>query len=169
MTVLTDSIFTYTESLLAGTSIQYKFVNGNTAAGYESVPFACASNDNRTLLVPEEDIILNTICFSGCDTCVIIGLPEYGVSDAALLQNFPNPGSELTRIGYIIPERGTLQLTVYNSMGQLVSLLVDGPCTPGTYTRELQCAGLPQGVYSYRMVFSGQKRTFIANKKMIVN
>jgi hypothetical protein len=49
---LIDSIFSHTETLLAGTSIQYKFINGNSGMGYEIVPFICSTNGNRTLLVP---------------------------------------------------------------------------------------------------------------------
>jgi hypothetical protein len=164
------SVYTYTDSLLTNTSIQYKFVNGNTSADYETVPLACSSNGDRTLLVPANDTIIKLVCFSACDICGPgIGTAELTGDEMLLEQNFPNPCSELTVIGYQINQSGKLKLAVFNPMGKLVSLLFDGVCTPGTYRIPVETKGLPRGIYCYQMIFNGPKGSIIQTKKMIIN
>ncbi|MCX6306462.1 MAG: cohesin domain-containing protein [Bacteroidetes bacterium] len=163
-----DSVFSYTDSLLTGTSVQYKFVNGNSTAGHETVPLACASNGNRTLLVPANDTILNLVCFSQCDSCVLTGIAEAGRNDFELGQNFPNPCSLVTNIGYHINREGTLNLMVYSPMGRVVAVLFNGPCKPGAYTLAFQTNSLPAGIYFYKMIFTGEAGTQLQSKKMII-
>ncbi len=66
-----DNIYTYTTSLLEGTSIEYLFVNGSTQAGYETVPGGCSINGNRFLNSISANTMLPHVCFSSCDTCQI--------------------------------------------------------------------------------------------------
>ncbi len=164
----TGSIYSYSDSLLTGTSVQYKFINGNSAAGYETVPLPCASNGNRTLLVPVNDTVLKMVCFSECDTCVLTGSAEHLQSDPSLGQNFPNPSAGLTNISFRTGGYGFLKLSLYNPMGQLVSVLFSGPCSQGSFTLPIRTNTLPAGIYCYQMSFTGNTGTFIQSKKMIV-
>jgi hypothetical protein len=163
-----DSIYTYSDSLLAGTSVQYKYVNGNVSAGYEVVPFACSSNGNRSLLVPVNDTVLNLVCFSECDTCLLTGISEFSAEEFTLFQNFPNPCRDLTHIGYKIGRNGHLAIRVFNSMGLPVATLYDDPCAPGSYTMPFSVALLTHGFYYYQMIFTSGNATFLTSKKMIV-
>jgi hypothetical protein len=164
-----DSVYTYTDSVLFNSTVQYKFVNGNTAAGYETVPLACSSNGNRTLSVSTNDTILNMVCFAACDTCgPINGSAELQHDDPFLAQNYPNPCSELTHIGYRINHDGFLKLSVYDMTGRLVSVLSDGPCKPGVYDLLYQTNNLPSGIYYYQMVFTSGSNSFTRSRKMIV-
>jgi hypothetical protein len=163
-----DSIYSFTDSLLVGSSVQYKFVNGNSAAGYETVPFACASNGNRTLLVPMNDTILKRVCFSECDTCIITGSGDLQHNDLALNQNFPNPVSDITHIGYQVNQNGFLKLSIFNVMGGLVSVLFDGACLPGSYTLPLSTNSLIAGIYYYQMILTTKSGAIVQTRKMIV-
>ena len=163
-----DDIYAYTDSLLTNTSVQYKFVNGNTAAGYEIVPFNCSSNGDRTFFVTANDTILNLVCFAECDTCDFTGIGESQRKDLSLTQNFPNPCREITQIGYKINEDGNLKLVVYSPIGQVVSVLFDGPCAQGSYNLPFQTKGLSTGIYYYQMIFAGRSGTFIQSRKMLV-
>jgi len=163
-----DSIYTHTDSLLTGTSIQYKFVNGNTATGYETVPFACSSNGNRTFFVPANDTILKQFCFGECDTCITDGILPHQHSDFSLGQNYPNPCSEYTNINYNLNQAGRMKLVLYSSMGIPVSVLFDGTCSPGSYTLPIRTGSLPSGIYYYQMISSGTEGTFMRSKKMII-
>jgi hypothetical protein len=163
-----DSIFTYTESLLSGTSVQYKFVNGNSAEGYETVPFACSSNGDRTFVVPVNDTILKTVCYAECDSCVTVGTDDLEQNHLRLDQNFPNPASEITHIGYRITREGYLKLALYSPMGRIISVLSDGECKPGTYTLPIKTNGLSSGIYYYQMTYTSQGKTYVQSKKMIV-
>jgi hypothetical protein len=169
MTLSTNEIYTFTDSLLTNTSIQYKFVNGNTVSGYELVPIACSSNGDRSLLVPSNDTILNLVCFSACNPCGPgIGTDELTVAGISLDQNFPNPFSGTTEIGYHINKNGTLKLAVYNSMGRLISVIFDGPVKPGTDKKSFQANGLPSGMYFCQMVFTTQDGITTKNIKLII-
>ena len=74
MLPLGNDVYGTTLNLIQNTNIQYRFSNGNTAQGYETVPSACGTpgvsgGNERTLTVPEEDITLPEVCFSMCEDC----------------------------------------------------------------------------------------------------
>lgn len=69
MTHVGNNIYQTVLSLVAGSEITYKFVNGTN---FEVVPTNCSVNDgggnyNRALTVPTESSILNLVCFNKCD------------------------------------------------------------------------------------------------------
>ncbi len=71
---LGNKVYSATINLLKNTEVRYRFVNGNTAAGYETVPDACGTpgtsgGNERALSVPEQDIILPEVCFAMCEDC----------------------------------------------------------------------------------------------------
>lgn len=71
---LGNKVYSTTINLLKNTEAKYRFVNGNTSAGYESVPNACGTpgtsgGNERSLTVPEQDITLPEVCFSMCEDC----------------------------------------------------------------------------------------------------
>jgi len=72
-------------------------------------------------------------------------------SDFQLSQNYPNPFNPTTRIEYSIPLTGRVSLRVYNSLGQEVTVLFDGMQSVGKYVATFDGAGLPSGVYFYRL------------------
>jgi hypothetical protein len=74
----------------------------------------------------------------------------------ALGQNYPNPFNPETRIQFGLPERGYVRLNVYNMLGQVVSVLVNGELPAGT--KEVVWNGMDQngrsvtsGVYFYKL------------------
>jgi len=84
---------------------------------------------------------------------------------ASLFQNYPNPFNPTTAISYWLPVGSHVELNVYNLLGEKVANLVNKTQAAGTYTVEFNGAGLPSGVYVYRIrTASG----FIQTKKMIL-
>jgi len=69
MTNAGDNIYTYTTILPSGTYQEYKFINGTTWEESENVPPECSANNNRFLIVPDEDITLDVVCYSDCGPC----------------------------------------------------------------------------------------------------
>jgi len=67
-----DSVYTYTQSFVVGSSLQYRFLNGNTGTDYETVPAACSVDGNRLLSVPSVDTVMQLVCFSSCDSCTVL-------------------------------------------------------------------------------------------------
>jgi hypothetical protein len=68
-----------------------------------------------------------------------------------LSQNYPNPFNPTTTISYEIPKNDFVNITVYNSIGQVVKVLVNEHNATGSYNLTFNAANLPSGIYFYKM------------------
>ncbi len=71
-------------------------------------------------------------------------------------QNYPNPFNSATVIPFALPKGQTVELAVYNLVGQRIARLIDGPRAAGTYTvqwdgRDQRGGPLASGFYMYRL------------------
>jgi hypothetical protein len=75
----------------------------------------------------------------------------------ALNQNYPNPFNPTTTILYEVPSESFVTISLYNTLGQRVSTLVQENRTAGVYTINLDMGrlGLASGVYIYHMSAEG--------------
>ena len=73
-----------------------------------------------------------------------------------LTQNHPNPFNPTTTISYSVPVGGHVRLSIFNSVGQQVATLVDGPRAAGTYGVAVDAADLSSGIYFYRFEAGGE-------------
>ena len=76
---------------------------------------------------------------------------EYGLD-----QNYPNPFNPETTIKYHLPEAGSVQIMVFNSVGQEIRTLVDSEKQAGNYNVKWnglndQGVKVASGVYFVRM------------------
>jgi hypothetical protein len=69
----------------------------------------------------------------------------------ALQQNYPNPFNPSTRIDFSIPERGRVELIVFDVRGRTVDILVNGVMEAGSYSVQWNPAGLASGIYLYSL------------------
>jgi aminopeptidase N len=76
---------------------------------------------------------------------------EQLVQNYSLSQNYPNPFNGSTLIEFQIPRRSSVQLEIFNVLGQKVATLIDDVRTMGRYSVEFDGNGLPSGVYVYRL------------------
>ena len=83
---------------------------------------------------------------------------------AVLSQNYPNPFNPSTTVRYGLPSRAHVALTVFNTLGQLVSTLVQGEQDPGYHEVRFDGANLPSGVYFYRM----QAGSFVETRRLVL-
>ncbi len=68
-----------------------------------------------------------------------------------LSQNYPNPFNPSTSIRFAIPTDMNVKLDVYNTLGEKVAELVNGPMTAGSYSIAFDASLLPSGIYFYRI------------------
>jgi photosystem II stability/assembly factor-like uncharacterized protein len=81
-----------------------------------------------------------------------------------LEQNYPNPFNPLTIIKYQIPKLDFVTLKVYDVLGNEILTLVNEKIPAGSYEFDFDAAGLPSGIYLYRL----QAGEFMETKKMIL-
>lgn len=81
-----------------------------------------------------------------------------------LYQNFPNPFNPVTKIKFDVPRNEHVSLTVYNSLGQQVAVLVNQTLQPGSYEYTFNAGGLSSGVYFYSL----SSVTFNETKRMLI-
>ena len=85
------------------------------------------------------------------------------------LTNYPNPFNPRTSIAYDLPANGPVSLTVYNTLGQRVAVLVDEHQAAGPHTVEWDGIGdsgdnLATGIYLYRLTTANSSVT----RKMVL-
>lgn len=68
-----------------------------------------------------------------------------------LKQNYPNPFNPTTSISFDIPKEEIVNITVYNSIGEEVAVLLNEKRSAGTHELTFDASRLPSGVYLYRM------------------
>ncbi len=94
-----------------------------------------------------------------------VGQPEQVLPKVfALDQNYPNPFNPSTTIRYGLPNRATVRLTVFNTLGQQVILLQNGEQDAGYHEVKFDASGLSSGVYFYRL----RAENFVSTKKMLI-
>lgn len=86
-----------------------------------------------------------------------------------LSQNYPNPFNPSTVIKFAIPEAGTVNIKIYNSLGEEITKLASGVYEAGSYNLEFMANDLPSGIYFYSMEYTGsQGNSFTDVKKMML-
>ena len=104
------------------------------------------------------------------------------IEDFVLYQNYPNPFNPTTKIKYTILSVGTrdrvsVQLKVYDVLGNEIATLFNEEKPAGTYEVEFSSVGtsrdlsLPTGIYFYQLkVYSEEAGadSFVETKKMVL-
>jgi hypothetical protein len=98
--------------------------------------------------------------FPGENTVVLDFPSSYSLNMA-----YPNPFNPSANIGFTVPERALVKLTVYDVTGVEVSTLVNGWMEAGTHTAVFDGSGLASGVYFYRLTAGDFQAV---NKMMLV-
>lgn len=82
----------------------------------------------------------------------------------ALEQNYPNPFNPVTKISYALPQSSHTRITVYNSIGQQVAVLVNTVKPAGVHEVNFDAAQLNSGMYIYRI----EAGSFNQTRKMML-
>ncbi len=75
------------------------------------------------------------------------------------LECYPNPFNSVTMIKYDIPKNSHVILTIYNTLGQAVTVLKDEFQTAGNYSVSWNATGLPSGLYFSNLRANGFTET----------
>ncbi len=85
-------------------------------------------------------------------------------SEYRLQQNFPNPFNPVTRLQFSIPNSSFVKIEVFNTLGEIVEILVSENLAAGIYNYSWNASGFSSGIYFYKL----QAGNFIETKKMIL-
>jgi glucose/arabinose dehydrogenase len=72
-------------------------------------------------------------------------------NDYALLQNFPNPFNNQTKITFHLPEESRVNITIIDTNGKFVSKIFEGVRQAGIYDTTWNASKLPSGIYFIKM------------------
>jgi hypothetical protein len=94
-----------------------------------------------------------------------ISISEKGNSSGLILeQNYPNPAKEQTTISFNIPEKGHVNLHVFDINGRLLMNPLNTTMDKGYHSVKINTHNLPNGTYFYRMVYMNKAIT----KKIVI-
>jgi hypothetical protein len=65
----------------------------------------------------------------------------------SLKQNYPNPFNPVTTISYSTPKRGNVHISIFNSLGEHIEVLIDRDHNAGEYYLNFDGSKLTSGVY----------------------
>lgn len=150
---LGDKLWTKTfgdSTIDVGYSINKTFDNGYVIGGYGGSYVSYTYDGYLIRLGPEKPVSIEKEN----------NLPN----EYRLYQNYPNPFNPSTTVGYTIPTTGFVQLKVYNTLGQVVSTLINEHQISGKFSIQFNANYLPSGVYFYKL-HAGE---FSSVKKMIL-
>lgn len=108
-----DGIYTFEAQVPADVNVTYKFYNGNGPDAQELVDEECGisgamSDLSRYVLMPDEPMVLETVCFGACDA-QCSGVSSTRIVDKNQFAIYPNPGRGAVQV--ILP--GTRSQQVY--------------------------------------------------------
>ncbi|HEX9007219.1 MAG TPA: T9SS type A sorting domain-containing protein, partial [Bacteroidota bacterium] len=86
-----------------------------------------------------------------CQVSTLNSVAESVPLQFALEQNYPNPFNPATVVRYSLPRAGTVQLEVFNTLGQRVAVLAAGPESAGAHEARFDGTHLASGMYIYRL------------------
>ena len=72
-----------------------------------------------------------------------------------LYQNYPNPFNPVTRISYYLSKAQDVNLTVYNSLGEVIATPVNEYKHSGYHSFDFKSGNLSSGVYFYKLTADG--------------
>jgi hypothetical protein len=86
-----------------------------------------------------------------------------------LYQNYPNPFNPSTEIRYSVPTISVVKLSIYNILGQEVTILVNEQMQPGNYSIQWNATRMSSGLYFTRLsAQTGTGQSFLQTCKMLL-
>jgi len=85
--------------------------------------------------------------------------PPSSIKNFSLMQNYPNPFNATTTISYQLSGTEQVRLTIYNTLGQVVTELVNKTQKAGNYRALFDASGRPGGLYFYRLRVGNHSKT----------
>ncbi|MCP4582015.1 MAG: T9SS type A sorting domain-containing protein [candidate division Zixibacteria bacterium] len=143
-------------------------LSGGDGIGFgvdSSWPLSHRGWENTAGYAPSRDRDLQDIGITVlCDLHVGIDDDNSRPINFSLNQNYPNPFNANTEINFSLDKTSTVDLSVYNMLGQKVATLVSGDLPADNHTVSWDASDVATGVYFYRLEVENNSET----RKMIL-
>ncbi|MBL0031805.1 MAG: T9SS type A sorting domain-containing protein [Bacteroidetes bacterium] len=152
----TSNVHEKIEYVPAGT-YEYKFFNGNSIGGAETLPAICSVNSNRELTVTR-DTILTSFCFASCTSCLT------SINESEMLNGvvfYPNPAKNFTTISFT-----DLSLSYKISIFDLTGRNISEYHSENNSSVKIETSELNKGIYFVNVIANNYKSF---SGKLIVN
>ena len=80
-----------------------------------------------------------------------------------MFQNYPNPFSEMTKVGFELPKAGQMDLQIMDAKGKVIRT-ISGDYAAGYHEILLEANDLPEGLMYYTIRSNG----YVVTKKMVL-
>jgi hypothetical protein len=80
-------------------------------------------------------------------------------SEFQLLPAYPNPFNPVANITFSLPKGESVEIKIYNLLGEEITILISDYFLPGTHTIQWDVEDLPSGVYLCKMQAGGNQET----------
>jgi endoglucanase len=164
MNKIGQNLWEFTLSCTAGQTLEYKYTLGS----WDKVEKDSQGEEtsNRTFLVPYTNMVrLDTVKnWSDIASAIADNASDSYPTEYQLRQNYPNPFNPWTIIHYELPHGTYVELTVFNTQGQRMAILVQEFQDVGEHDVLFNGGSLAAGVYFYRL----RTRDFEEMKKLIL-
>jgi hypothetical protein len=130
------------------------------------VPFTVANDMEEVGIEVVEPIVFTVdegISF-GHGSVFTVKASDFVPTEYSLAQNYPNPFNPVTHIAYALPEAAKVKVSVYNLLGQVVDVLMDGEQEAGYHRVVWDASEVASGVYFYRI----EANDFTATRRMVL-
>jgi hypothetical protein len=103
--------------------------------------------------LPDEQAMLGNLFSKSMDFLLSTAdVKKATTSSVTLEQNYPNPVSSTTKIGYTLSERTPVSLIVHDLLGREVVSVVSATHEAGNYVVNFDASNLPSGIYTYSLI-----------------
>lgn len=125
-----------------------------------------------SLPIKKDSLVIQSNCTNSRISLIVSGravnptnvVNEELISSFNLFESYPNPFNPTTKIEYQVPKTSNVKISVFNLVGEEITVLVNEGKPQGKYTIEFNGTNLPSGVYFYRM----QAENFTSTKKFVL-
>ncbi len=108
----------------------------------QSYSFTLTFQPSLFILDPEGKVLMRDL-----PAGILTGKPRIQPAPFSLRRNYPNPFNSATLIPFTLSTSGSVNLSIYNSIGQKAGELFTGHAVPGDYSLYWDAGALPGGVY----------------------
>lgn len=151
----TDALFTFERPVASGaTSGDFNLVvsRDSAATGTPVIRWTTYDEDGNALATDTVGITGGVLTIRGSGGMSLAG-------DFELLQSFPNPAAHSATINYALKKAMTVQLELYNQLGERVAEMERGYESAGLHSAHFDMSGLTPGTYYVRLSTSGGAMT----------